>query len=182
MNRYIIDGNNLVHKVPHLKMLAAGSMAAAAESLQLLLFEFIRKYPSYKITLVFDGFQKSLNLTPAIRVVNSGRAKIADSIIKAIIREQDACANIYVVSSDNEIYNYARLHACNVLLSEEFAGQILNIVENLPPEKPSRSSGAEKAELLQLFSAELRPDELPDAVKAHIKTARKKAGKGKKGE
>ena len=116
MRTVIIDGNNLLHKMPNLKRLFKEN----PESAQLSLYETIKGKLSKndKLVLVFDGFSniKSSN------IIFSG-VKTADDIIRKYIEENYQKKSMAVISSDNEIISIARVCSCETLKSEDFVSE-----------------------------------------------------------
>ncbi|MFZ4590305.1 MAG: NYN domain-containing protein [Ignavibacteria bacterium] len=113
MRTVIIDGNNVLHKMPNMKRLFKEN----PESAQLSLYESVKGKMSRndKLVLVFDGFSniKSAN------IIFSG-VKTADDIIRKYIEDNYGKKSMAVVSSDNEIVRIAQACGCEILKSEDF--------------------------------------------------------------
>jgi predicted RNA-binding protein with PIN domain len=120
MKHYIIDGNNLIHKHSGWSELFNRAPDEAARALVLSCEAFLKIYPSYTISVIFDGH------TPP---VSSSSIKIyattpADLKIKSILRNTQNPKHVVVVSSDTEVWNYARLNTATAIRSEDFLKQL----------------------------------------------------------
>jgi len=118
MIHYIIDGNNLIGRVAVLSNLQNKDKHAAREQLVYILSNYFSG-KKVKITLHFDGFENIKINFSAGRIVYSGN-KTADDKIKEQISSAKSRKNLIVVSSDNEIRNYAKACGCILLSIEEF--------------------------------------------------------------
>jgi len=153
----LIDGNNLIHKIPHLKKLFLKDM----ESAQLALIETIKSQKSKvdKIMIIFDGSGK-INKPEVIY----SKEITADEVIRNKIENFTNSKLLKIVSSDHEIINFAKVCGCQVMRSEDFwkklssdksptEGKDINqnyIYEEL--EKPERLSKKEIDEFKRYFS------------------------------
>lgn len=153
----ILDGNNLIHKIPHLKEL----FLKDKESTQLALIEAVRTNFSgrEKIIFVFDGFG-NIKLEGVIY----SKEITADEIIRKEIEQFSDHKKLKVISSDNSIRNLAKVCGCDVQKSEEFWSAVSkrenlyegrNINQNFiydKPEKPERISKKELKEFKNYFT------------------------------
>jgi len=153
----IIDGNNLIHKVPNLKKLFLKDM----ESAQSVLIETVNSHKTRtdKIIFVFDGFG---NINKS-EVVYSKKIT-ADEVIRKKIENFSNTRLLKVVSSDHEIINFARVCGCEVRKSEDFWKELnikkspaegKNINQNYiydDKEKPERLSRKEIDEFKKYFT------------------------------
>jgi predicted RNA-binding protein with PIN domain len=123
----IIDGWNLVRSERSAIDDLEGDSLESAEALIGCLADFQRKHKD-PIILVFDSSNEYLGLkytgTEKLKVV---AAKNADAYIKKYIDDLPAGqrANLRVVSSDNEIYFYARSSSAKPVKSEEFWNKLI---------------------------------------------------------
>ncbi len=144
MINIVIDGFNLIHKCPMLKKKLYQSKELAIASLLESMRQYSERFPSYKITLYIDGIKSEQLLNSnKIDLFFSGKDLLADDLIKKHIAEKHKIFELTVVSSDTEVFNFARVHACKVCTSEEFLRQLF------PPEKsvnPPRNSSSIKSE------------------------------------
>lgn len=136
MKRFIIDANNVLHKHPLWRKVVAETPGAARTALVEALVPYARRYPSYRFLLVFDGESNTNAALPtAIRAVSASGGRTADDLIRAEIRAERSPDRCVVVSSDTEVYNSARAHACTAMTSEEFLREI-------SPGSPAKGSGS----------------------------------------
>jgi uncharacterized protein len=128
---YIIDGHNLIPKVPGL------SLEDEDDEMKLiaLLQEYSRRRRT-KVTVFFDnappsyqGMQRFGTVTAYF--VRSGVA--ADlAIVNHIKKLGKRARNLIVVSSDRAVQNEARYHQARTLSSEDFARGLVSSKENTP--------------------------------------------------
>jgi predicted RNA-binding protein with PIN domain len=155
MKTIIIDGNNLIHKVPEYKKRFQENKEATALSL----IESVKsKIKRTKIVFVFDGFGDiKMN-----NVIFSGKLT-ADEVIRKAIEDNYEKKQFTVISSDAGITGLARICGCEVKTSEEFwneikpktvqnnknINQLLYLDEN---EKPERITKKELNEFKKYFT------------------------------
>jgi len=122
MKHYIIDGNNLLGKIPSIKKLQKVNKQASREKLA---FSIARYFSSKKntVTLHFDGYLKEALKVSGIKIKYSGSIT-ADDKIKIEIERSKNPKNINVVTSDNNVAEFARLCSCKVIKSEDFSKQL----------------------------------------------------------
>lgn len=146
MEKYLIDGNNLMHKIPHIKDSREAVITAVSSRLR-----------GKKITFVFDGQGDT-----AGNVIYSGR-RSADEIIRQRIEKSSEDKMLTVVSSDNEIIGLAKVCACKFERSEDFwkrisgndgntTGKNVNELYHYNDEKPSGISKGDLKEFKKYFS------------------------------
>ncbi len=148
MIHYIIDGNNLIGKIPSLRKLE--DKQSAREKLSLMLQRYFsgRKV---KVSLHFDGYENEPIKAAGI-VIRYSLNRSADDLIRKEIENMKNIKSTYVVSSDAEVLSYARLCGCKVIKSEEFYDMISNSNKNISPEeKPTEFN---KDEFKKLFGIE----------------------------
>jgi predicted RNA-binding protein with PIN domain len=122
----IIDGYNLIRRSPVLRQEDKIALELARESL----LERLRKYKkirSHRITVVFDGANKSgapprSGQEKGIRVVFSGRNETADAVIKRMSEKEGG--KLTVVTSDRDLGRYVASRGAVVIDAEEFEGKL----------------------------------------------------------
>jgi len=131
MKILIIDGNNLIHKIPKYRKL----FKLNPESVQLSLLESIRLKlgTDEKLILFFDGFGNIKS-----KEIRFSGSLTADELIKKYIEENYTKQKITVVSSDTGITGLAKVCCCKIIKSEDFLKEI-------------KSSEKEKRNINQLF-------------------------------
>ncbi len=148
MIHYIIDGNNLIGKIPSLRKLE--DKQSAREKLSLMLQRYFsgRKV---KVSLHFDGYENEL-IKAARIVIRYSLNRSADDLIRKEIENMKNIKSTYVVSSDAEVLSYARSCGCKVIKSEEFYDMISQSNKNFSSEeKPTEFN---KDEFKKLFGIE----------------------------
>lgn len=123
MKQYIIDGNNLIGKLPSLKILQKKDKQRSREKLAFIIDNyFIQK--KAKVFLHFDGHPKE-----PIRINNASivysKNLTADEKIKNQVGKSENPRNIIVITSDNNLTEYARVCSSTVIKCEEFAKAFL---------------------------------------------------------
>lgn len=118
MLQYLIDGNNVIGKSPSIKILEKKDKQLPREKLafQIERYFFNKKV---KVKLFFDGFANLPIKVSNIKIIYSNN-KTADELIKNEIENSKSRGAITVVSSDNNIKEFAKVCGCNILISEEF--------------------------------------------------------------
>lgn len=158
MNTIIIDGNNLLHKIPSFKK----NFSSNPDNTRRALVEAVngRVKIKAKIIFVFDGHSND----KAQNVIYSGK-QTADEVIRKFIEENYNKNSIKVVSSDNEITSLAKVCGCEVSSSEKFWEQInaaspakgkninqLYLYDKAEKEKPNGMSKKDFNEYLKHFT------------------------------
>ncbi len=125
MNRYLIDGNNLIWKIPELKKFQKNEKERALAR-EKLIFKLQRFFAGKKIkvTVFFDGAPHA-KLGGGIELKYSYERK-ADELIREAIDASKSKRAVTVVSSDRWIYDYVKINGCNAVMSEEFARTLEN--------------------------------------------------------
>ena len=120
---YLIDGYNVIHKIPEIKSLMKTNMQSARERFVLLLTNYFSNKRT-EVMVVFDGLSDipdfNIHSNPKVKVLFSKRNQKADILIKSITDERSNKSLITIVSSDHEVYQYGKVSRCNVMKSEEF--------------------------------------------------------------
>ncbi|GAB6281724.1 MAG: hypothetical protein STSR0008_04650 [Ignavibacterium sp.] len=124
MKTYLIDGNNLIFKIDHLKELQKIDKQKVREKLIFLIEDyFINK--KHKVKIFFDGFE-TIKINSNISKIIYSNDKPADYYIKEEIDNAKNPKNLVIVSSDFEIQNKAKVCSAEILNSEIFAKELLN--------------------------------------------------------
>ncbi len=161
MEHYIIDSLNVINKSSFFKSKFSISKSSAIAAFCDKVCVYAGKCPSYKFTIVVDGTEMPNNPPyPNIKLISSGAVRTADDKIKEIINNSHSKKNIVVVSSDREVYNYARANTCKAMESDAFIKLLFPQDAPKPntkqfyekSEKPSHSSRKDFEEFKRLFS------------------------------
>jgi hypothetical protein len=151
--QYLIDGHNLIPKVPGLSL----SDPDDEEQLIAQLSSWAR-VSKHKVTVFFDRApqgQAGTRRSSPVSAVFVRDGKTADSaIMEALAKLKNNARNVAVVSSDRMVQAAAKAAHAKVLKSEEFALDLLETQRS--PEtgtENSASSSAEIAEWERIFSS-----------------------------
>jgi hypothetical protein len=157
MKHYILDTYNISSLIGQ-----ADSNNKAIYFLVTLLRYFSLKHPTYRISMVIDGFAtQEFMLPPNVIVVNSGYDTKADEIIKDMIDFEQAKSSCTIVSSDLEVYSYARISSCRPMKSDDFLDLLQkNYIamtgdKQGKTDKPVTTTASEKKKLMSEFDKEL---------------------------
>jgi predicted RNA-binding protein with PIN domain len=154
MQEILIDGYNLLY--------STDIVSDNHADLEMKRDELLRKLQNFavkkrsKITVVFDAKEKihggNIHLS-YVKVMFSPPGKLADDVIRAMIRKSKKPQNLLVVSSDNEIRRTARDHSATSVTSQEFANQLHRI-------KFGEKSGQRLKESTQKYDPEINDADL----------------------
>lgn len=147
MKTYMIDGNNLIGKIKLLKQLQLKDKQASREKLVFIIDRYFTGKKT-KVILFFDGYE-NLSITSAKSKIIYSQNKTADELIKHHIEYSKNSRNIVLVSSDNNLSQFARVYGCDILSSEKFAGEI-SILKN-QNEEEERKKSIDNDEIKKLF-------------------------------
>ncbi len=167
---YLIDGHNLIAKLPDIALDDPNDEA----KLVLRLRGFVAKTRKQVIVIFDNGLPggESRLTTASVRVIfASAHQTTADRIIYERIKDIRDAINWTVVSSDNEILDFAQQHGMKSMHCAEFAERFLQ-----PPAKPDDPGAAphlnvpqkEIDELLMAFTENPLPaSPAPPPIKRH---------------
>ena len=135
MVHYIIDGNNVIGKIPELFRIQKNDKQRPREQLVYLLQRYFRN-KKINLTLHFDGFANTqLSLSKGKIVYSENRQ--ADSLIKENIERIVNRKNIILVTSDNELKNFGKACGCSIISSKDFG--VMLTQSSSPDEEKSRT-------------------------------------------
>jgi predicted RNA-binding protein with PIN domain len=126
---YIIDGYNVMHFIPKFKNLLKKDLEySRVMFIQTLSNYFIHK--KIDVTVVFDGERNSSEIntlnTPEVKVIFSAAPEKADNKIKSLIDFSRNKALTIIISSDHEVYQYAKVSKCKAMTSDKFYELLLS--------------------------------------------------------
>ncbi len=155
--RYLIDGHNLIGKLPDI------SLDDPNDEVELILRlkSWAAARRQRKVTVVFDGglpggLSRRLSSSD-IEVIFAPEGRTADALLIRRIQKAQNPAEYALVSSDQQIIRAAEKRKMRVIRSEQFAGQMQTAP---PPPQPvsekddPKISQSEVAEWLELFGPE----------------------------
>ncbi|MFA8343930.1 MAG: NYN domain-containing protein [Rhodothermaceae bacterium] len=122
MKQYIIDGNNLIGKIKELRSLQKKDPQASREKLAFMLDRYF-SCKVQKATLHLDGFPAEAIRTTYVKIEYSEN-KTADENIKFEIEISNNPKLLYVVTSDHNLMEFARVCSSVVIKSENFVKEI----------------------------------------------------------
>ncbi len=144
MKKIIVDGYNLIHAIPELKNKLSHDLEAARNDLLNLLIRY-RNKKKVNITVIFDGRPGSIEdqeMKKGLKVQFSQAPEKADQVIKRMIDKIEGEKGVMVVSSDREIFDYAKVCGLARIKSGEFAAQLLPS----PAKKNKKKTDAEMSD------------------------------------
>ncbi len=121
----VIDGYNLIYQFPELRRMLERDREGARKGLIVRLGSYAHD-KNVQIVVVFDGDDRLIRIPESysgIRVVFSKLPEKADPVIKKMIEEHRQ-GDLTVVSSDQEIADYARLYGVKAASSRQFAYKV----------------------------------------------------------
>jgi len=118
MKHYIIDGNNLIGKINSLQKLQEKDKQHSREKLAFMIDNYFQE-KKVKVTIHFDGFENLPIKLNSSKIVYSDN-KSADEKIKKQIELTKNRKNLVVITSDNNIQEFARVCSSGIMKSEEF--------------------------------------------------------------
>jgi len=119
MKTIILDGYNVIHKMPGMKKKLAESLEVARKTLAVYLSGWRRRYPDAEVSIVFDGKDSEFpggqkTSIAGIRCIFTRSNETADERIISLIRNSQNPRNITVITEDNSIRNSSRAHRAEV--------------------------------------------------------------------
>lgn len=150
MKHYIIDGNNLLHKMKELKSLQKENPQSSREILAHKLDRFFTN-KKVKVTLHFDGFAQDAIRTSKLKILYS-ESKTADDEIRFQIDRTKNPKNLIIVSSDHKVLEYAKVNSSNVLKAEELIIEMKK--QNVKNEESEIMKSIKNEEMKKLFGVD----------------------------
>ncbi len=147
---YIIDGNNLIGKIPTLWKIQQKEKQSSREGLVFQLERYFY-YKKIKVSLHFDGHENSYIRAKGIKIIYSNNTN-ADNKIKDEISFSNNPKLITVISSDMNVLDFARVNSCSIIKSEVFARN-MNKTDDTDTEE-QLTKGIDNNEMKRLFGIE----------------------------
>jgi predicted RNA-binding protein with PIN domain len=126
-NTIIVDGYNVIHRVPRFKAHMERSLEGGREALLRYCTEWkARRRDVDRFYVVFDGDSSVIGgeraaSAPGVRALYSKTGETADLRIRRMLEQADRREHFTVVSDDNEVRDSARVHHMTTMSSLEFA-------------------------------------------------------------
>jgi predicted RNA-binding protein with PIN domain len=150
MKYYIIDGNNLIGKIPSLQSIHKKDPQGSRERLYNIITEYFRAKKCETI-IFFDGYEKDPLRHSKIKIVYSDN-RTADDHIRNYITNSNSRSQITLISSDGPLGSFARKCSCKVILSEDFNDALRKSSEVDAEKEKINSLSSSNAEFIKLFS------------------------------
>ena len=121
------------------------------------------KYPSYNFIFAVDGNFEDIYISNVKITIISSKNLNADQIIKEQIAHSNNTKDLTCITSDTEVHNFARIHGCQVISSENFLKELQTSqfnqqktkskFKNIKSEKPTGISKKSIEEFKKLFES-----------------------------
>jgi predicted RNA-binding protein with PIN domain len=162
----VVDGYNLIHRVPELRPGPGTSLEESRNKLVNLLSWAVGAGDA-RFLVVFDGadVKDGDPGTGRVKVRFSRPPEKADDLIRRLVEDQvDRVERLTVVTSDVEVARHARAMGADVALSDLFLAGVLapRGPSAEAPEKPATLSRKELEEWAALFRGRSRTPEEPN--------------------
>jgi len=143
---YLIDANNVIGKDKSLFAMQKKDKISSREILAHRIDRFF-SYKKVNVAIFFDGFMSLPIRTSKAKIYYSDK-RTADELIKNYIADSSNKKNITVVTSDQNIQQFARVCSCTIKSSEDFLKDI-TVVET--DNEESRINSINNEEIKKLF-------------------------------
>lgn len=153
---YIIDGYNVLHKIPQLRNLMNQSLEIARQKLE----QYLRSYQGtkrIKVILVYDGERLNCQVpnysTANFKIIFSHAPVKADPVIKKLIKKNSNPKQLFVITADRDILQFAKACSANTLDPHAFFSLITKkpAVDEISRKYEHTMSDKELAEWMALF-------------------------------
>lgn len=124
----LIDGNNLIHQIPRLESIRQKSHQLAVEEL-IHRLEPLVVHAGYQVILVIDGSQlpeEESYLASPVRVIYSGKAQTADSVIERFVYKTHTPQELIVVTTDRALSQMVLGKGARVWSTSQFESLLLS--------------------------------------------------------
>ena len=116
---FIIDGYNVIHKIPELEAKLEESLESARKALAMEISDWKRKYADAKVYIVFDGKNEDIpdyshTKICGIDCIFTRSEESADDLIINMVRHSEDSSVITVISDDNRVRNSCRAYRAQV--------------------------------------------------------------------
>ena len=122
MLTYIIDGNNLIGKIPLLMSLQRKDKQASRQKLVHLVDRYFLDKKT-NVTIHFDG-HPGISINSIKSKIVYSENKSADDRIKNQISISKSHKTLVVVTSDSNLAQFAKVCSCTIISSDSFAAEI----------------------------------------------------------
>ena len=132
---WVIDGYNVIRRVPDLRRHEAESLEAGRRALVHLVIQVARTLPRDEFVIVFDGARRGDVAPPTgrVRIVFSRPPETADDVVARLAR---SAAGSAVVTSDRAVQQAADRARAAVVDAETFVARAARVAERAIDEAP----------------------------------------------
>jgi predicted RNA-binding protein with PIN domain len=128
MNKIIIDGYNVIHRVPELRQFLETSLEDARDALLQRLKSYLLN-KEIEIIVVFDGSEAPPGLPPIehhrrLKVIFSRRPFKADPVIISLISGTPKAQSLIIISDDGEIKHAAKSAGAAAISTNDFYSRL----------------------------------------------------------
>jgi predicted RNA-binding protein with PIN domain len=149
MNHYIIDGNNLIGKIKHVKELQKKDKQGSRAELVKLLNKYFQRKKTI-LSLHLDGYPNEPLVISKGKIIYSKNLP-SDNLIREEIDNSKNTRLIILITSDRNLMNYGKVCSCTVIKSEDFFQSIENNLVNDDEEQKIKQLEKERGEFEKLF-------------------------------
>ena len=150
MKYYIIDGNNLIGKIPAVNKIHKNNPQSSRETLYNIITDYFRS-KKCEVIVFYDGFENIALRHSKVKIDYSNNTS-ADDHIRAFISKSSSRSQITLISSDGALCDFARKCSCQIWPCEEFNSALTKAKEvDAEREKINSLSGSNE-EFIKLFS------------------------------
>jgi predicted RNA-binding protein with PIN domain len=150
MKYYIIDGNNLIGKIPALQKLHKNNPQNSREKLYGIISGYFQE-KKYEVIIFYDGFE-NVPLRHSRVKVDYSNSNTADDHVRAYISKSRSRSQITLISSDRALCEFARQCTCKIWSCEEFNDALTKAKEVDAEKEKIRSLSGSNEEFIKLFS------------------------------
>ncbi len=147
MLTYLIDGNNLIGKIPQIFRLQKKNKQTSREKLGNIISRYFYQKKT-NVIIYFDGFENNKINVHGLKIYYSQK-KSADDLIKEHIADSRSAKKIVLVTSDSNLAQFARKCSGKIISSEEFAASLS--AKNDTNESYKQDASTDLDEFKQLF-------------------------------
>ncbi|MCF8355638.1 MAG: NYN domain-containing protein [Melioribacteraceae bacterium] len=149
MKKIIIDGNNLIGKIPELFMLQKSDGQSSREKLVFLLDRYFAR-KKVKVSLHFDGYVNLPIRSSKMKIYYSD-SRQADDFIRREIDQSNNPKLLLIVTSDLNLLEYAKVNSCERMKSEEL---LLKINQAEDDDEKKKIESINNEEIKKLFGVD----------------------------
>jgi len=125
---YLVDGYNVIHHIPELRERLEQSLEDARQRLEMHVSSYLN-VKKVKVCLVYDGDEIGVVVPDQsrgnLRILFSSPPEKADLMIKKLVQKYRRAKELYVVTNDLDIIQFARSHHAKIMDPHAFFSRIV---------------------------------------------------------